>query len=263
MDDGTIEGQEGGRVHRHELQGAEAAPGRRPRRHDEGDALQAAGRAAAAGRTDALGPRSVLSLQRAAGNAGVASLLADEDEASPVQDVVGKGGGSPIEPTTRSRMEASFGADFSDVRVHEGPAAAASAESVAARAYTVNNKIVLGDGSGPGSPAHERTLAHELTHVVQQRSGPVEGTPAPGGIALSDPGDRFERAAEATADTVMGGARAEAAPGPAGVQREEEEVQALAIQREAETEDEEDDTGVQALAIQRETAPDDEEEPLG
>lgn len=262
MDD-TIDQQEGGRVHRHELQWAEAAPGRQPRRRDEGDGLHAAGRAAAAGRTDALGPRSVLSLQRAAGNAGVASLLADEDEASPVQDVVGKGGGAPLEPATRSRMETSFGTDFSDVRVHEGPAAAASAESVAARAYTVNNEIVLGDGSGPGSAAHERTLAHELTHVVQQRSGPVDGTPAPGGIALSDPGDRFERAAEATADQVIGGARVEAAPGPAGVQREEEEVQALAIQRADGGDEEEDDTSVQALALQREADALEEEAPIG
>ena len=30
-------------------------------------------------------------------------------------------------------------------------------------------------------------LAHELTHVVQQRSGPVDGTSTGGGIKVSDP----------------------------------------------------------------------------
>ena len=37
-----------------------------------------------------------------------------------------------------------------------------------------------------------RTLAHELTHVVQQRSGPVEGTETGGGVRVSDPSDRFD-----------------------------------------------------------------------
>jgi hypothetical protein len=139
-------------------------------------------------------------------------------------------------------MEASFGADFSDVRVHTGSSAAASAQAVNAHAYTVGNEVVLGDGQTPGSPAYERTLAHELTHVVQQRSGPVDGTPAAGGINLSDPADRFEQAAESSADAVVGtgrapdaGASGAAAGGSmqreAGPEEDEEEIQALAIQR--------------------------------
>jgi hypothetical protein len=52
-------------------------------------------------------------------------------------------------------------------------------------------------------------LAHELTHVVQQRSGPVDATPVGGGIAISHPSDRFEQAAERSADQVV--QRAEAA----------------------------------------------------
>ena len=46
-------------------------------------------------------------------------------------------------------------------------------------------------------------LAHELTHVVQQRSGPVDGTDAGGGVRVSDPSDRFERAAVANAERAM------------------------------------------------------------
>jgi hypothetical protein len=225
------------------------------------DLAAEASRALAAGRPERLRTNAVLHLQRAAGNAGVAQLLGEErDTDSPVKEVVGHGGGAPLDAATRQQMEASFGASFSDVRVHTGGSAASSARAVNAHAYTVGSEIVLGDGQAPGSPSHERTLAHELTHVLQQRSGPVDGTPAPGGIRLSDPADRFETAAEATADAVLGTGRAtDAGVGGVGasIQRqdvaeeepeapeEEEEVQALAVQRQ------EDEEEVQALAVQR------------
>ena len=232
--------REDGSMHRHERD-REAAPARPVRRSNHDDAATAlAARAAAAGRTEALAPAAVLRLQRAAGNAGVAQLLdGDAEAASPVKDVVGRGGGAPLEPAVRQRMESSFGTGFGDVRVHSGGSAAASARAVDAHAYTVGNEVVLGDGQAPGTPAHDRTLAHELTHVVQQRSGPVEGTPTAGGISVSDPADRFERAAETTADTVMSTGRAGDVGGQAApaVQRgiimeePEQEVQELAIQR--------------------------------
>jgi hypothetical protein len=224
MTDDATAMREDASMHRHEHD-REAPPRQPVRRSDQDDRATAlAARAAAAGRTDALGQASVMRLQRAAGNAGVAQLLDGEaEQASPVKEVVGRGGGAPLEPAVRQRMESSFGTDFSDVRVHSGGGAAASARAVDAHAYTVGNEIVLGDGHAHGSAGHERTLAHELTHVVQQRSGPVEGTPAPGGISVSSPNDRFERAAETTADQVLATGRAgdvggEAAP---AVQRRE------------------------------------------
>ncbi|MFD7660963.1 DUF4157 domain-containing protein, partial [Actinosynnema sp. NPDC059797] len=67
-------------------------------------------------------------------------------------------------------------------------------------AYTSGNHVVLGQG---GADPH--TLAHELTHVIQQRSGPVAGTDRGDGLAISDPDDRFERAAEANATRAMSG----------------------------------------------------------
>jgi hypothetical protein len=251
-------------MHRHEFEPVEPAPRVRDQRRRDDEALHTseAARAATSGRTDALGSASVLRLQRAAGNAGIAQLLESEEQ-SPVHDVVGKGGGTPLDDSTRGRMEEQFGSDFSDVRVHTGSTAANSAQAVDAQAYTVGHEIVLGGGNSPGSSGFDRTLAHELTHVVQQRSGPVDGTPAGGGISVSNPSDRFEQAAEATADHVMAGGRApETAGAGAGgsVQRqgpeEEEEVQALAIQREGEEEEE-----VQMLAIQR-IQREEEEEPL-
>jgi hypothetical protein len=228
----------------YDLEALETGKARRAAREEaEAASPDLAARAAVAGRTDVLAPASVLRLQRAAGNAGVAAALEGEQEQdSPVKDVIGKGAGQPLEAPVRQRMESSFGTDFSDVRVLAGGSAAASARAVDAHAYTVGNEIVLGDGQTPGSPSHERTLAHELTHVVQQRAGPVDGTPAGGGISVSDPSDRFERAAEATAGAVIATGRAPDAgsavsQGAASVQREaapeeeEEPVQALAIQR--------------------------------
>ncbi|HUG30932.1 MAG TPA: DUF4157 domain-containing protein [Candidatus Limnocylindria bacterium] len=164
---------------------------------------------------------SLLHLQRTVGNAGVVQMLAEdreapaEDEPSPVHDVVGKGGGAPLDEGTRSSMESSFGQDFSDVRVHTDEQASKSAAAVGANAYTVGSDIVFRGGHfDSSSPTGQRTIAHELSHVVQQRSGPVEGTDAPGGIKLSSPDDRFERAADATADQVV--SRSTAAPQPTG-----------------------------------------------
>ena len=160
-----------------------------------------AGQAAAHGRADVLDPDSILGLQRSAGNGAVTSLM--EEERSPVHDVVSSGG-RPLEPEVRTDMEARLGHDFSDVRVHDDSAAADSATAVNAHAYTVGSNVVFQrDKYDPSSTEGKTTLAHELTHVVQQRSGPVDGSSAPGGIKLSDPSDRFEREAASNADRVM------------------------------------------------------------
>jgi hypothetical protein len=66
--------------------------------------------------------------------------------------------------------------DLSDVRVHTDVNAAAAARSVGAEAYTQGNNIYFGPGQyNPGSPGTGKLLAHELTHVVQQRQGGVKG----------------------------------------------------------------------------------------
>ena len=224
----------------------------------EGDSQALAGRAAGHGRTDVLDPDAVLGLQRSAGNGAVAQLM--EEERSPVHDVVNSGG-RPIEPDVREDMEARLGHDFSDVRIHDDAAAADSAKAVNAHAYTVGSNVVFQrDVYDPGSQQGRTTLAHELTHVIQQRSGPVDGTSAPGGIKVSDPSDRFEREASANADRVLAGPAPVQALGVSApaVQREEapeeEEVQGLFVQREEEPEEEE----VQGLFVQRED--EDEEE---
>ena len=49
-------------------------------------------------------------------------------------------------PATARSMSARFGEDFSDVRIHQGGAAAESARAVNAQAYTVGNDVVFGSG---------------------------------------------------------------------------------------------------------------------
>ncbi len=199
-------------------------------------------------RSSGLDAATLMHLQRTAGNAGVVQLLAgDEEQASPVHDVVGSGGGSPLDEGTRSSMESAFGQSFEDVRIHTDDRASKSAESVGANAYTVGSDVVFKSGQyDPASSGGQRTLAHELSHVVQQSRGPVDGSEAPGGIRVSDPSDRFERAADQTADTVMA-SMSSASSSPASsasaggdvAQLEEDETVAPAVQREEAPEEEE------------------------
>ncbi|WP_414080029.1 DUF4157 domain-containing protein [Streptomyces sp. KN37] len=188
-------------------------------------------------------PGSLTALQAAAGNEAVVQMLRQaghlsaeqhqhgagcghqqpEVQRSAVHDVL-RAPGRPLDEATRADMEARLGADFSDVRIHSDSAARSSAAEVGARAYTSGSHVVVGDGG-----ADRHTLAHELVHVIQQRRGPVAGTDDGTGLKVSDPADRFEREAEATARRVMAGqatvvhdagspARA-GAGGPAAVQR--------------------------------------------
>src|SRR5262249_25123566 len=121
------------------------------------------------------GEASLLHLQRMAGNASVVQMLAEEgaiaqdEERSPVHDVMVGGGGTPLDEGTRTSMESRFGQDFGDVRIHNDAHASASAEAVGANAYTVGNEIAFRSGHfDASSPTGQRTLAHELSHVVQQ-----------------------------------------------------------------------------------------------
>lgn len=220
------------------------------------------GKAAAEGRTDVLGGPGMLGLQRAVGNSGVTAMV--EEERSPVHDVV-SGGGRPLEAEVRGEMEGRLGHDFSDVRVHDDGAAHESAKAVNAHAYTVGSNVVFQrDKYDPGSDAGKVMLAHELTHVVQQRSGPVDGSSAPGGIKVSDPSDRFEREAASTAERAM------AAPAPAPVpvaaaaapvQRDVDEAGVPPVQRdEAPAEEEKEEEAVQGVFVQRDEEEAQEEE---
>jgi hypothetical protein len=86
--------------------------------------------------------------------------------------------GQPLDADTRFFFESRFGHDFSRVTVHADSRAAESARAVNALAYTVGHDIVFGAGEyAPGTATGRKLLAHELTHVVQQRA-PVARSPA-------------------------------------------------------------------------------------
>lgn len=95
----------------------------------------------------------------------------DASFAPPSVDRLLAGSGRPLDRPLRQDMEQRFGYDFSQVRVHTGSAAEQSARDVNAHAYTVRNNVVFGAGQyAPSSQVGRRLIAHELTHVVQQRS---------------------------------------------------------------------------------------------
>lgn len=101
-----------------------------------------------------------------------AATVAASDIASPMVDVVSRAPGQPLAAEARRFFEERFHEDFSQVRVHTGPEAAASARALGAVAYTLGDNIVFGAGRyAPGTAHGTRLLAHELTHTVQQRRG--------------------------------------------------------------------------------------------
>jgi hypothetical protein len=127
-------------------------------------------------------------IQRYAGNRAVSALLN------------GGGSGQALDPGVRADMQHRLGADFSGVRVHRGAAAEQAASSLDARAFTVGSDVVFGAGAyDPGSVRGQQTLAHELTHVIQQRGAAAGASAQAEGLTVSDPNDRFEREATGVA----------------------------------------------------------------
>jgi hypothetical protein len=107
-----------------------------------------------------------------------------------------RGGGRSLDPATRDRVAEHLGDSLADVRVHDDPDAAQLARSVDARAFTTGTDVYFGHGEyRPGTAEGDRLIAHELTHVVQQRGAPTSGP-----LTVSEPGDAMELEAEAVAD---------------------------------------------------------------
>ena len=108
-------------------------------------------------------------------------------EAPPIVHQVLRSPGQPLDHGTRSFMEPRFGTDFSDVRVHTGTKAGESARAVNALAYTVGNNIVFRPGQyTPSTQFGNKLIAHELSHVIQQRHSAF-GTPGAVGSRHASP----------------------------------------------------------------------------
>jgi hypothetical protein len=79
--------------------------------------------------------------------------------------------GVPLPDSVRTFMEKKFNADFSQVRIHADSDAAHICKSLKALAFTHGNHIYFNNGKyNPASEQGRSLLAHELTHVLQQKS---------------------------------------------------------------------------------------------
>ena len=82
-----------------------------------------------------------------------------------------KGVGQPLPVSSRDLFEPHFGYNFSQVQVHTDAEADNLNRTLNARAFTTGKDIFFRQGEhNPGSSSGRKLLAHELTHVVQQRA---------------------------------------------------------------------------------------------
>jgi len=110
--------------------------------------------------------KTPIKVQRFSGHAS-----GEAAEAPPSVERVLNSPGKPLPPDLAEDMGKRFGHDFSGVRIHTDSAATQSARDVTAHAYTGGHSIIFAEGQyAPGTIYGKRLLAHELSHVVQQRS---------------------------------------------------------------------------------------------
>ncbi len=110
-----------------------------------------------------------------------------------------RGKGQALDSRRRVQMESAFGTDFSGVQVHTDGEADSLNQALNARAFTTGQDIFFRQGEyNPGSSAGRGLLAHELTHVLQQRAG------LQGKLTVGEPGNVYEQEADRVADQVMG-----------------------------------------------------------
>ena len=103
--------------------------------------------------------------------------------------------GRELDGPVRERVGEALADPLTDVRVHADERADTLARSVSARAFTTGADIFFAHGEyRPRTASGDALLAHELTHVVQQR-----GSPTTGPLTVTDAGGALETEAEAMA----------------------------------------------------------------
>src|SRR5579859_3144274 len=156
--------------------------------------------------------RDILTLQRVLGNRAVQRMIVNRTQAQREQLDVDRqleqqrGAGSPLPAPARERLEGFFGSDLSDVRVHTDQRADALASSLGATAFTTGRDMFFSSGTfAPETDTGFRLVAHETAHTVQQAAGPVSGVPVADNLAVSEPDDSFEQAADSAAAALATG----------------------------------------------------------
>lgn len=141
-------------------------------------------------------------LLRAIGNAGAQELLAGRDHGvRPEQIRAGLGSGAPLSFDVARAMGAVLEHDVTGVRVHTDAAAGGLADSLGARAVTIGDHVAFAPGQyRPDDAGGARLLAHELTHVKQQRRGLSSQLLERG---IGEPGDGYEREANAAGERAV------------------------------------------------------------
>ena len=90
-----------------------------------------------------------------------------------------RGGGQSLTPRTNHFMSKAFATDFSNVQIHTNSKAVQMNEQLGARAFAHGSDIYFNNNQfNPDTSDGKHLLAHELTHVVQQK-GKENGERAP------------------------------------------------------------------------------------
>jgi hypothetical protein len=112
-----------------------------------------------------------------------------------------KNGGKQLPDSIRSKFDFIFGYDFSQTRLHTGAKAAESARAMNALAYTIGRDIIFADGQyAPNTLKGKKILAHELTHVIQQKNTSRRSQHQ---LDIATTNDKFEIEANQKAEQVV------------------------------------------------------------
>ncbi len=112
--------------------------------------------------------------------------------------------GLGLDDTVRAAMEARFGEDFGDVRIHVDAPSATLAQRLHVPAFTLGQDIFFASRQyQPATRAGRHLIAHELTHTIHQRGNGV--TSAGSAPRQAGGSDALEAEADHVADTVLAG----------------------------------------------------------
>jgi hypothetical protein len=117
-----------------------------------------------------------------------------------------RGTGRPLDFQTRSFMESKMGHSFGKVKIHTDSYASKSAKNLNAHAYTKGNDVFFAtDKYKPGTTEGKKLLAHELTHVAQNKNSSQNSLSRYQNYNVSSPDDASERYADKVATSVSRG----------------------------------------------------------